>query len=131
MLDADATTWIPDRDWWENLFLAVDSGDAARFVGFLTPDATFRFGNADIIEGAAAVRGAVAGFFAAIGSSRHVLATCWSGASSAACEGTVTYTRHDGSVVSFPFANAFELRGEKIAAYRIYIDNALLSSQPG
>jgi limonene-1,2-epoxide hydrolase len=33
--------------------------------------------------------------------------------------------------VSFPFANAFELRGEKIAAYRIYIDNALLFSQPG
>jgi limonene-1,2-epoxide hydrolase len=42
----------------------------------------------------------------------------------------VIYTRHDGSVVTFPFANVFELRGEKIAAYRIYIDNSSLFASP-
>jgi len=38
----------------------------------------------------------------------------------------VTYTRHDGSVLTVPFANVFEMRGDKIAAYRIYVDNSLL-----
>jgi Na+-transporting NADH:ubiquinone oxidoreductase subunit NqrF len=30
------------------------------------------------------------------------------------------------AVVGFPFANAFEFRGQKIAAYRIYIDESSL-----
>jgi ketosteroid isomerase-like protein len=128
--DEQPAPWTPERGWWDALFAAVDSGDAARFVGFLTADATFRFGNAPMIAGAAAIEAAVANFFGAIASSRHVLLNCWSTPSSAACEGTVTYTRHDGAVLCFPFANAFELRGEKIAAYRIYIDNALLFGAP-
>jgi limonene-1,2-epoxide hydrolase len=41
----------------------------------------------------------------------------------------VTYTRHDGSLISVPFANVFELRGDKITAYRIYIDNSSLFSK--
>jgi ketosteroid isomerase-like protein len=125
------TDWRPDQSWWEAVFAAVDSGDAARFMGFLTADSTFRFGNAPAIVGASAIETAVANFFAAIGASRHVVLTCWSGPSSAACEGTVTYTRRDGGVLSFPFANAFALRGEKITAYRIYIDNAGLFGNPG
>ncbi len=125
---ADAVALLPERDWWERLFATVDSGDASGFVKFLTPDAQFRFGNAPIIVGEAAIAVAVAGFFAAITSSRHRLLRTWHGTASAACEGEVTYTRHDGSVVSFPFANAFEFRGQKIAAYRIYIDNSSLFS---
>ena len=128
--DEPPARWTPDRRWWDALFAAVDSGDAARFVGFLTADSTFRFGNAPMIAGAGAIEAAVANFFGAIAASRHVLLNCWSTPSSAACEGTVTYTRHDGAVRSFPFANAFELRGEKIAAYRIYIDNAPLFGDP-
>jgi ketosteroid isomerase-like protein len=130
---AGAVALVPERDWWERLFATVDSGDASGFVQFLTPDAQFRFGNAPVIVGETAIGVAVAGFFAAITSSRHRLLRTWNGAASAACEGEVTYTRHDGSVVSFPFANAFEFRGQKIAAYRIYIDNSSLfapSAQP-
>jgi ketosteroid isomerase-like protein len=68
----------------------------------------------------------VTAFFAAIAASRHRLLGTWSGAATAACEGEVTYTRHDGSVLTVPFANVFEMRGDKIAAYRIYVDNSLL-----
>jgi hypothetical protein len=39
---------MPDRAWWEQLFSAIDSGDAVGFVTFLTPDAQFRFGNNDL-----------------------------------------------------------------------------------
>jgi hypothetical protein len=123
---AHLDAFVPDRDWWERLFSTVDAGDAAGFVKFLTPDAKFQFGNAPLVVGAEAIGAAVAGFFAAIAASRHRLLGTWNGAASTVCEGEVTYTRHDGSVISFPFVNVFELRGKKIAVYRIYIDNSSL-----
>ena len=43
-----------------------------------------------------------------------------------ACEGEVTYTRHDGSQITLPFCNIFEIDGDKIEVYRIYIDMAPL-----
>jgi ketosteroid isomerase-like protein len=119
-----------DRAWWERVLAVVDAGDANDFIELLTPDAQFRFGNAPAIVGHAAIHAAVAAFFAAIASSRHRLLGIWSGAGTTVCEGEVTYTRHDGSVVSVPFANVFELRADKIAAYRIYIDNSSLFREP-
>jgi ketosteroid isomerase-like protein len=116
----------PDRAWWERVFAVVDTGDANGFIGLLTADAQFRFGNAPVIAGHEAIRAAAAAFFAAIASSKHQVLRTWDAAASAVCEGQVTYTRHDGSMVSVPFANVFELRGDKIAAYRIYIDNSSL-----
>jgi hypothetical protein len=41
-------------------------------------------------------------------------------------EGEVTYIRPDGTTVTVPFANIFELRGTLIAVYRIFIDNSPL-----
>jgi ketosteroid isomerase-like protein len=127
---AEKHVFEPDRAWWESVFAVIDAGDAAGFVAFLTPDAQFRFGNAPVVVGSEAILAAAAGFFAAIASSRHRLLRTWNGAAIAACEGEVTYTRHDGSTLSVPFANVFELRGEKIAAYRIYIDNSSLFDKP-
>ncbi len=123
---APAPSFQPDPAWWNSLFAVIDAGDAAGFAAFLTPDARFRFGKAETVVGADAIREAAAGFFAAIASSRHRLLHHWNGAATAVCEGEVAYTRHDGSVVTVPFANVFELRGDKIAAYRIYIDNSPL-----
>jgi ketosteroid isomerase-like protein len=118
----------PDRAWWGRLFAVIDARDAAGFLDFLTPDAKFRFGNAPTIAGAEAIGAAVGGFFAAIAACRHQVLETWNGTDTVACEGTVTYTRHDGSTVTVPFANVFELRGAKIAAYRIFIDNSPLFS---
>jgi len=120
----------PDQAWWERLFGAIDARDTKRFLRFLTPDAQFRFGNAPTISGHEAIDAAVSGFFAAIAACQHQLLRTWIGSTTVACEGAVTYTRHDGSTVTVPFANAFELRGDSIAAYRIYIDNSPLFSAP-
>jgi hypothetical protein len=60
----------------------------------------------------------------------RIFAVVDAGDATAVCEGEVMYTRHDGTVVSFPFVNVFDLRGELIAAYRIYIDLSLLFSGP-
>jgi ketosteroid isomerase-like protein len=119
----------PDRLWWERVFAVIDAGDAAGFVEFLSADAQFRFGNAPAVIGRDAILAAAAGFFAAIASSRHRLLRIWNGAATSVCEGEVTYTRRNGSTLSVPFANVFELRGEKISAYRIYIDNSSLFSE--
>jgi len=119
----------PDRAWWERVLAVVDAGDAAAFVELLTPDAQFRFGNAPVVVGREAIRTVAAAFFAAIASSKHGVLGTWNGAATAVCEGEVTYTRHDGSTVNVPFVNVFELRGEKIAAYRIYIDNSSLFTE--
>jgi limonene-1,2-epoxide hydrolase len=75
-----------------------------------------------VVVGLQEIGVAVAGFFAAIASSRHQLLDIWSAGGAVGCEGEVTYTRHDGWVATFPFANVFKLRGNKIASYRIYID---------
>jgi limonene-1,2-epoxide hydrolase len=116
----------PDHLWWKALFATIDALDVPGFLSFLTPDAQFRFGNAPTIVGHEATRAAVAGFFASIAACRHQLLRTWSGTAAVACEGLVTYTRRDGSTVTVPFANVLELRGTKIAAYRIYIDNSPL-----
>lgn len=118
----------PDQAWWHHLFAMIDARDTAAFVALLTPDAHFRFGNAPTVMGAAAISDAVGGFFAAIASCRHRLIRTWNGPTGVACEGEVTYGRHDGSTVAVPFANVFELRGTLISVYRIYIDNSPLFS---
>jgi ketosteroid isomerase-like protein len=128
---APAPLFQPDRAWWERVFAVIDARDAAGFVGLLTPDAQFRFGNAAAVVGHEAIHAAVAAFFTAIATSRHRLLDTWNGASTAVCEGEVTYTRHDGSMLSLPFANVFHLRGDEIAAYRIYIDNSSLFAAAG
>ncbi len=118
--------FAPDRAWWERLFALIDARDADGFVAALTPDAEFRFGNAPAQRGRDAIHAAVAAFFAAIAGCHHRCLHIWNAPGTAACEGEVTYTRRDGTSVTIPFANVFELRGERIAAYRIYIDNTPL-----
>jgi len=48
-----------------------------------------------------------------------------------ALHGEVTYTRHDGSRVTLPFANVFRLRDDLISEYLIYADLAPLYAAPG
>ncbi len=123
-------TWTPDASGWARLFTAIDARDADAFAGFITPDGEFRFGNSPPVVGRAAIRAAVAGFFAAIGGCRHRLQRFWTGHGTAVCEGEVTYTRLDGSTLTVPFVNVFELAGGRISSYRIYIDNGPLFNAP-
>ena len=118
----------PDQAWWQRLFATIDARDAPAFSALLTSDAEFRFGNSPVVSGTAGITGAVGGFFASIAGCRHALLRTWSGPDAVACEGTVTYTRHDGTAVTIPFANVFELSGSLIRSYRIYIDNSPLAA---
>jgi ketosteroid isomerase-like protein len=113
---------MPDRNWWNELLASIDAKDTRKFIAYLAPDGEFVFGNAPAAVGHAAVSAAVSGFFGMIARSEHRLLTTWEGPDSAACEGTVTYTRLDGSTVTLPFVDVFHFRGSQIARYQIYMD---------
>lgn len=106
----------------EELFAAIDAMDADRFVQYITPDGMFRFGSAPAEIGHAAIREAVAGFFAAIAGLKHTLHRSLADGDTLVCEGEVTYRRLDSSEITLPFANVFELENGLIANYKIYSD---------
>jgi hypothetical protein len=74
------------------------------------------------VAGREAVGDAVSQFFASIRALRHRLLDRWQRDDSLVCRGEVTYTRHDGSEVSVPFANVFRLHDGRIGEYLIYVD---------
>lgn len=115
-----APSWLP------GLFQAIDGGDAAAFARHLDENAVFRFGNAPPVAGRAAIGGAVSAFFGAVRGLRHTLEEAWETADAVICRGTVTYTRHDGTTLTVPFANIFRMRGSLIGDYLIYADISAL-----
>ena len=114
----------------DRLFAAIDAMDTDAFLGCLTPDASFRFGSGPEVAGHAAVGEAVSGFFATIAGLRHTLNRTIEDDDALVCLGDVTYTRHDGSEITLPFANVFALDGGVISDYRIYADIGPLYSDP-
>ena len=108
------------------LFAAIDAKDSAAFAGFLTEDGRFRFGSAPEVRGRKDVATAVDAFFETIAGLSHDISMTMQNGSTVVCEGEVSYTRHDGSSISLPFADVFELVGDEIADYKIYMDIAPL-----
>jgi hypothetical protein len=104
------------------LFSAIDGKDTEKFLGFLTEDASFRFGSAPEICGHAAIRDGVNGFFDTIASSKHQLDRVIIDGTTLVCEGSVTYRRLDDREVTAPFVDIFEYTGDLISEYKIYID---------
>ncbi|NIR42389.1 MAG: nuclear transport factor 2 family protein [Gemmatimonadetes bacterium] len=106
----------------DGLFASIDGMDADAFVGFLTDDATFRYGSQNPVEGKAAVREYVQTFFGMIDSLSHEVFEVMEGENSMCCYGNTTYVRPDGSKVTIPFANVFRLQGDKVKDYLVHID---------
>lgn len=118
---ATGSEQLPDT-MLAGLFAAIDAKDTERFLGYLTESARFRFGSAPAVEGRAAIREAVQAFFDSIAGLEHSPAASASAGSTLFVEGDVTYTRHDGSRITLPFADVFELQDGRIADYKIYMD---------
>jgi len=110
----------------DGLFASIDAKDTDGFLAFLTEDASFRFGSAPELTGHGAIRDGVDVFFASIAGSTHRLNNVLGNNGTLVCEGEVTYRRHDDTELTVPFTNVFELNGELISHYKIYIDIAPL-----
>jgi ketosteroid isomerase-like protein len=115
-------------EWTPALFASIDAKDTQRLLSFLSDDARFRFGNLPAAVGREAIREAVNGFFASIAACRHDVANVWAPNGHVICQGEVTYTRHDGGVLTLPFVNVFRMAGSLIREYAIYVDASMLFS---
>jgi ketosteroid isomerase-like protein len=113
---------MKDIGWWKGLCERIDAKDTRGFIAYLNDDCEFRFASGPAVVGHAAITAAVDGFWASIRGSSHAIGHCWGDETSAVCEGTCTYTRHDGSQVTLPFVDVLHFRGEKAAKYCIYMD---------
>ena len=123
------TNSAPLDDRLNELFAAIDGKDTETFLEFLTEDGVFRFGSAPPVDGHEAIGAAVDGFFQSIAGSTHRLLKVLRDGDTMACEGEVTYRRLDGSELTLPFTNIFDLAGERIRNYKIYIDIQPLFAQ--
>ena len=111
---------------FKKLFASIDAMDTESFLSFIHKDATFRFGSTPAVSGHAEISVAVEGFFSSFAALQHDLQRVITDGDAVACEGEVTYTSHDGSKITLPFVNVFEIDGELILQYRVYIDIAPL-----
>jgi len=107
---------------FDKLFASIDSMDTESFLSFIHADATFRFGSSPAVKGHAEIRAAVEGFFASFAALQHDVQRLVADGNAVVCEGEVTYTRHDKSTITLPFANVFEVDDGLISLYRVYID---------
>ncbi|MBI2135411.1 nuclear transport factor 2 family protein [Candidatus Woesearchaeota archaeon] len=106
----------------KTLFASIDAMDTEKFLGFLTDDASFKFGNADAAVGKEAIKKAVSDFFGLIKGLSHKIINTWEVEDAVICHGEVTYTKKDDSEITLPFANIFRMKGDKISDYSVYID---------
>lgn len=113
-------------DLMVGLFEAIDRSDAEGFSVFLADDVTFRFGNAPAVHKKAQVKEVVGGFFASIKTLRHQIHDIWHVDNAVVCHGMVTYTRHDGTTLTVPFANIFKMDGDLIKDYLIFAETSEL-----
>lgn len=117
---------MTDNAWTTEMFRGIDSKDTERFLAFLTEDAQFRFGNAPPTLGSQNIAALLTGFFASIKALRHDVLNTWAVPNHVLCQGTVTYTRHDGSTLSVPFVDVFAMHGTLVKDYLIYVDASQL-----
>jgi ketosteroid isomerase-like protein len=104
------------------VFADIDSFDPDRFVANLTPDATFRFANADPVTGRAAVKEAVAGFFSTIDGLAHHIQKVYEVGDTVIAHIDVEYRRKDGKTVTVPNADILIYEGDLVRDWQIFID---------
>jgi ketosteroid isomerase-like protein len=106
------------------IFADIDAFEPDKFVAHLTPDAKFRFANADPVTGRAAVKEAVAGFFSTIGGLTHHVLNVWEFGQTVVAQVDVEYLRKDGKTVTVPNVDILTFDGDLVRDWQIYIDVA-------
>jgi ketosteroid isomerase-like protein len=104
------------------ILAAVDAMDADKFVAHLTPDAKFRFANADPLTGRAAVKEGVEGFWATIDGLTHHILNSWDFGDTTIVQIDVEYLRKDGKSVTTPNVDILVFDGDLVRDWQIYID---------
>ncbi|WP_423187177.1 nuclear transport factor 2 family protein [Alishewanella sp. d11] len=104
------------------LFKSIDAKDISAFTDFLNEDVIFCFANWPQVDGKANVTNAVNAFLQSIAAIEHQVLACWQPDDMVICRGLVTYTRHDHTTLTVPFANILQILDGEIIDYRIFAD---------
>lgn len=112
---------------FDRLFKAIDASDTNEFLSFLSEDAAFKFGNLEPVSGKQNIGPFLQGFFGSIDHTVHSELSEYQVGNIWFSTGMVEYTRKDGSKLTVPFCNKFEMDGnDLIRKYEIFVDNSEL-----
>ena len=113
----------------KDLFATVDNMDGASLAGMMTPNGLFRFANIPGVQGREAIIAFLENFFQSIKAIKHDQLEDWTIGDTRFATGRVTYTRHDDTALSVPFANILRMKDGLIDEYLIFVDASALYSQ--
>ncbi|MEP3245986.1 MAG: nuclear transport factor 2 family protein [Sneathiella sp.] len=105
-----------------SLYETVDQKNAQRLSNFLGENVRFRLGNYPAVTGKKDVIDVNDTFFRSIDSMSHQIDGFWSVGNTLICNGSVDYTRLDGSSYSAAFATILQMEQGKIVDYLVYAD---------
>lgn len=108
------------------VYQSIDRADAKKFASYITADGTFRFANNPSVKGTEAIEAYVDGFFKSLKAVAHSNLESWRAGDVLFVNGTVTYTRHNGTSLELPFSCTWKMKGNLIDQYLIYIDSSEL-----
>jgi len=95
---------------------------ADEFASYFTEDAYFRFANAPAVMGRNAIHESSIAFRQKLKSVTHDIKSIWEMGDVVVCEMEVTYTRHDGKIVTLPCTDIIRMNGELFSDLRVYMD---------
>jgi hypothetical protein len=106
------------------IFARIDAQDPDCLTPYLAPDGIVTFANQQPLRGIEAVREGCTAFFSAIAGLHHEIVGLWAVEGATVVKLRVTYTRHDGGVVTIPVVTLMETAdgGELISEYSVYFD---------
>ncbi len=114
--------------WIAAYFAEVDRMDPDGLMAWYAEDCSFRFASQPRVEGKAAIRQVLAGFYGSIRSMRHHRTGVWvdADAPSGVWEADVTFVMPDGRPVSVPAVSVLRLRGGLVHDFRFVMDASAL-----
>lgn len=108
---------------------AVDNLRLDEFMDRHTDDAVIRFGNNPPVQGKAAIRETIGGFWSMLNGMQHTVKNRWDVDDTTILEADVKYDLKDGRTVEVPCASILERSGEQISNLRVLIDLAPLFAE--
>ncbi len=113
---------MTENEFIWSLYETVDQKNTQRLSNFLGETVRFRLGNHPAVSGKKDVMDANETFFKSIDSMSHHIDGFWSVGNTLICNGSVDYTRLDGTSYSAAFATILEIEQGKITDYLVYAD---------
>lgn len=117
-----------DNDFIVDLYRNIDSHNSRAVANTMTDNGVFKFANMPPVEGKENIFNFLEGFFRSIKGISHSDLESWHVAGHWFVNGTVTYTRHNGTLLAVPFSVTLKMDAGKIREYLIFVDNHELYS---